>query len=83
MLANRGTPKPKREPGPGAGSAAQGAEPVAPGPPEPICCRGARWPGLSLLPEEASGGESSSPASSVGEVRKSLLGAVPSPLALS
>ncbi|XP_072789436.1 lactosylceramide 1,3-N-acetyl-beta-D-glucosaminyltransferase isoform X2 [Taeniopygia guttata] len=33
---------------PGAGSAALGAEPpVAPGPPEPVCSRGAPWPGPS------------------------------------
>lgn len=83
VFASSGTPEPSREPGPGAGSAAQGAEPAAPGPPEPISCRGAPWPGPSRLPEEASGGESSSAASLVGEMRGSLLGAVPLPLALS
>ncbi|XP_038002452.1 lactosylceramide 1,3-N-acetyl-beta-D-glucosaminyltransferase isoform X4 [Motacilla alba alba] len=62
-FAGSGTPEPRTEPGPGAVSAAQGAEPVAPGPPEPVCCRGAPWPGPSLPPEEASGGESSSPGS--------------------
>lgn len=82
MFASSGTAaEPSREPGPGAGSAGGGAGGSRA--PEPICCRGAPWPGPSLLPEEASGGESGSAAPSVGEVRGSLLGVVPLPLALS